>query len=342
MGGVHPIPTPSLAADPECSMCAWGLAVSFGPTINEGVDEAGRRAALAAARRAEALAPGPKESALASLALARFVPVEEPGKGGGSSGMAAVAELSPAEAFAEAATVLARRFSEDATMAALEAEAWMGTSPWRYYIEGVPKSLGSLKPGAKRALQAVDRALALDSEHPLALHLLVHLLEQLPGGGGPRCRSAADALLRQGLDSHLVHMAGHNYLRSGAYAKSVEANRQAIALDAGLSEQCLVPYVPGHNVASLMMAAMLSGRPDLALRYATPAEELSALAPTLQAVWPYPRVLVALRFGRWDDVSTEVVRVGAREHPFARVCAEYAAALPRAVAAKSLSKDVSE
>ena len=129
-------------------------------------------------------------------------------------------------------------------MAALEAEAWMGTSPWRYYAEGVPKSLGSLRPGGpRRALQAVDRALALDPEHPLALHLLVHLLEQLPGGGGPRCRAAADVLFRQGLDSHLVHMAGHHFLRSGDYALAVEANQRAMALDTGLFERLSLIHI---------------------------------------------------------------------------------------------------
>ena len=326
----------ALAADPGCSLCAWGLAASFGPTINEGIDEAGRRAAAEAARRASVLARGPAEAALAGLALARFVPAAGEGGGGGgglqgSSGGAAAPELSPAEAFAEAAAAVARRFPGDATMAALEAEAWMGTSPWRYYAEGAPKSLDSLRPGGpRRALQAVDRALALDAEHPLALHLLIHLLEQLPGGGGPRCRTAADALLRQGQDSHLVHMAGHHFLRSGDYALAVEANQRAMALDAGLFERCLTPYVPGHNVASLMWAAMLSGRPELALRHATPAEELSALAPVLQSVWPYPRALVAVRFGRWDEARSEAARVGARAHPFARVCAEYAAALAAA------------
>ena len=311
----------ALAADPGCSLCAWGLAASYGPTINEGIDESGRLAALEAARRAETLARGPGEAAMAGLALARF---DTGGKESDTPG------LVPAEAFAEHATALARRLPEDATLAAIEAEAWMGTSPWRYFQEGVPKSLDSLKPGARRALQALDRALALDAAHPLALHLLVHLLEQLPEGGGPRCRAAADALLDQGLDSHLVHMAGHYYLREGAYALAVEANRQAMALDAGMRERCLLPYVPGHNVASLMWGAMLAGQAELALRFATPAAELSVLAPTLQSVWPYPRVLVAVRFGFWSEARAEAARVGVRAHPFARVCAEYAEALAAA------------
>ena len=63
-------------------------------------------------------------------------------------------------------------------------------------------------------------------------------------------------------------MPSHTYMRIGRFADAIESSLRAIHLDTAYTKQCLVPYVPSHNVAMLVMAAMASGREVLALEHA--------------------------------------------------------------------------
>lgn len=100
-----------------------------------------------------------------------------------------------------------------------------------------------------------------------------------------------------------------------------------MAADNALAAACLEAYGPGHQIASAMFGAMYAGDASLALEHATPAQETSALGFVLQAFYPYPKVLVGARFGRWDVVDAEPLVDQAGAHPFAQSMSRYAAAL---------------
>lgn len=83
---------------------------------------------------------------------------------------------------------------------------------------------GALRPEAARAEELLRRALAIDSRHPLALHLHIHVAEAaaptLAGARGDRAAWAgralgsAEALASSGAQQgHLMHMPSHIYVR---------------------------------------------------------------------------------------------------------------------------------
>lgn len=194
--------------------------------------------------------------------------------------------------------------------------------------------------------------------HPFASHLLVHLKEVLPY---PRSAAAAPAArLLAGWpagSSHLVHMAGHLFMRTGDYHGVVDSNLAAVRADRRQEAACLSPYVasvharvpnspltlrnprryvPGHNEGMLALGAMYSGQFDLALREAGAfplhGEPRAAMAPgawaqDLHFVHPPPRAVVLARAGRWGDLEREPLDLPAGSPAFNRVVALYAAGL---------------
>lgn len=290
----------ALDADGECSLCAVGAAYARTETINEGLTDELRAEAALLAQLAQRTAVDEREAAYAVLALAGFS--------------------------AEGAAALRQARPSDATAAALHAEALMVQSKWRYY-DDASKGMEGLSALGRAALSELDAALALDPTHPLALHYLIHLLEQQPTGGGQRALAAADALASANHSTHLTHMPGHAYLRAGEYEAAIEVNLRVIKDDSALADACLEAYGPGHQVASAMFGAMYAGNAALALEYATPAAETSAFGMVLHAFYPYPRVLVASRFGRWDVVDKEPLVDQPWAHPYAQAISRYAAAM---------------
>src|SRR5207245_3260521 len=73
------------------------------------------------------------------------------------------------EAYAEAMRKVWQAHPDDADIGALTAEALMDLRPWdQWTLEGKPQ------PGTDEVLRTLDAVLAKSSQHPLALHLLIH------------------------------------------------------------------------------------------------------------------------------------------------------------------------
>ena len=328
----------ALVLDPRCSLCAWGLAYAQGPTLNHKITAEGARVAAAAAKRASDFAATDTERAYAAAISARF----------GASWAGGNATLE--REYEAAVERLAARFPADATAAALLAEAQLHPHSWAFYEGGYARpdaraypddGYASLRlyPSAAAGNATAHAAAELDEAHPLALHLLAHVYEMLPGGGTgidtsasgrptrPFALSVAQRLLAPpAMASHLTHMAGHVYLRAGLYAEANEANRRAIEADDALTAACLVPYAQLHNIASLQYGAALSAQPALALQRTQSLVQLDPWAFKLQAVHEYPTVLVAAHFGLWDVVAAE--EAPKREYqPYTRAVGHYAKAL---------------
>ena len=338
----------ALEEDDTCALCAWCVAYATGPYLNGGTTLSVLGKARTMSARALKLARTDVELAYAKAIAARYLrpdeaqardpdavdtPTEPPS---GSSAGAIVASYLREGAWVEGLSSLAKTFSADATAQSLYGESLLQNVSWRYYQNTTNPSAFTfasgvappLKPEAQLARAQVSRALALDSEHPLAMHLKIHLEEQL-AQGGPEGGIVAAADAMESIaphQAHLVHMASHIYIRSGKYMRAIEANEKAMKLDAQMRAQCMVPYAPGHQIAVLIAAGMLMGRPAV-IEQGVPTVAIEfPLAEILQALWPYPRVLVAARFGMWDVIRAEPLP-GADAHPYARVIGHYAAGL---------------
>jgi hypothetical protein len=59
----------------------------------------------------------------------------------------------------------------------------------------------------------------------------------------------------QAQNGHLLHMPSHIFVRVGQYKQAVLANKAAYDHDLTRGSQCIVPYLPEHNVNLLVYAA---------------------------------------------------------------------------------------
>jgi len=309
----------ALEHDPACAMCYWGLAYASGPFLNKVVathdvphypayGPSAHLVAQTAAQRAlelanEALQASPDSAAarrdlryITALQL-RFGPGAEPGGG----------YLEAEAAYAVAMEDIASDDPQDVDALVLAAESALNTVPWDYYTD----RHGSIKPVAAHAAGLLDRALLRSPKHPLALHLMVHLKEQLPAGRGRgkagEAELAADKLntAQPGM-GHLIHMASHMYMRVGRYGDGVRNSMLAIRRDAADSLHCLVPYGPEHNTDTIIMLASMSGEYSTALEYA--ALERSYASGRMNPMAAFPGMqwtnmfLLQTRYAMWADV----------------------------------------
>ena len=164
------------------------------------------------------------------------------------------------------------------------------------------------------------------SHHLLALHLWIHITEQSPQ---PQIGEPAADLLRDlvgtNTSSHLVHMPAHIYFRVGRYDDCIQSGRKAIAIDAEYSAKCLTPYLPSHNIALIIAAAVAKGDYDTAQEFSVPAAELNPYAAVyLPGVFPLPKELVLVRFGKWTDILETTEIPNEKAPPYLRAVSMYA------------------
>ena len=162
-------------------------------------------------------------------------------------------------------------------------------------------------------IASLDRVLAQDPDHPLALHLYIHALEA--SSNAAKAEAAADRLtdLVPG-SGHLVHMPSHIFFRVGRYNDAVEANIKAADVDEAYIAQCNAQgfypamYYP-HNIHFLWASASMQGQSALSLQSARRVVENVRVEqveqfPTIQFFRTVP-MLSLVRFGRWDDILVE-------------------------------------
>jgi tetratricopeptide (TPR) repeat protein len=284
--------------DPKCAMAEWGVAIAYGPHINNpAVSEDHAKAAFEAVKQAETLATGasPVEQALIAALVSRYaLPQPEDRK--------------PLDqAYAGAMRVVWTAYPRDPDVGALFAESLMDLRPWDLWSED-----GRALPGAEEVLATLDAVLRLDPKHPLANHLYIHAVEASKEPG--RADKAADTLrdLQPGL-GHLVHMPSHVDVRRGRWFEAIEANRKAIAADARYRaqspEQGFYRLYMAHNYHMLTYGAMMTGQSALAIETiremtrGIPAEFLKQ-NPWADGFMIMP-LEVLMRFGKWDEILAE-------------------------------------
>jgi tetratricopeptide (TPR) repeat protein len=259
------------AADPDCAMCAWGQALSRGPTQNFDIEPDQVKEAQGLAAKAQGAAQTPFEKALAQAMVARYAAKQDP-----------AAE----EKFADA-LLKASALQPDAQDLRLIAGEVLLTA-WRR---------GDHNGTAERSMALIEPILKRDPDNAAAIHYWIHATEFAgkPELALPYARRLAEIAPRA---SHLVHMASHTYLRLGYYEDAAATNAKALSVDATHAEATNLPgglgapdYY-GHNLAMGQAGALMSGDGALAVKFADDAPVAMPKSAYVQA-----RALVS--YGRY-------------------------------------------
>lgn len=291
----------AMEADPRCTMCRWGLALSLGHNINLPPTPERSEMAFTIAGKAEVLGQGapPVERALTQALSQRY---------------SRSAPMSPDEqarldlAYADAMRGVHQQFPDDPDVAVLFAEALLDLRPWDYWTpEGKPQ------PGTDEIVETLEGVLAKHPDHPGANHYYIHAVE-----AGPlrdRALPSADRLKTMVPGAgHLVHMPSHLYQQVGRYRESADANRAAVRADlqyfaeANADSTMYTMYL-AHNYLFLAYTAAGMGRKAEALEAARGAA--GAIPAPVQAMMPGTDFfltgtdVVRVRFGMWDEILAD-------------------------------------
>lgn len=282
--------------DPTCGMCYWGVALALGPNINAPMAAEAVPQAWAAVQQALALRDQetPREQAYIDAISTRYSKEGED---------RAALDL----VYAGAMQRLVERFPEDHTARTLMAEAYMDVTPWAYWNDDA-----SPAPNTQKFVAALEQVIEEQPNHPGALHLYIHAMEQFSPGKAEAVADRLGPLVP--VAGHLVHMPSHIYLRVGRYHDAVIANTKASESDEYYIAQCnaqgLYPaaYYP-HNIHFLWYSAMMEGRRELALASAHKLRdrvpmEMAKMMGSVQQFLAVPSYTY-VRFGLWDKALAE-------------------------------------
>ena len=287
--------------DPNCAMCFWGEALALGPNINVTSNgsvimaDQERLAAYEAIQKAVSLKNkvSEKERDFIDALATRY--------NGDTASPRGPLDL----AYAEAMRELSHKYPEDDDAASLFAESLMNTMPWDYWIDAY-----NPKPLTVEAIEILEKVMARNPRHPMALHLYIHAVES--SSQPERAEAAADILLDLVPGAgHLVHMPSHIYWRVGRYADASESNIMAAAVDeayiAACNAQGFYPaaYYP-HNIHFLWASSSMEGRSKVAIE----AGEKVAKNVRIEMIDQFPGVEFfktipmqsLVQFGRWEEV----------------------------------------
>ncbi|MEM7118946.1 MAG: hypothetical protein AAF614_41395 [Chloroflexota bacterium] len=306
--------------DPACAMGYWGLAYAVGPYYNitwDKMPEPLQKMALAEtfknSRQALSLIEdvSPVEAALIEAFQIRFQANQVENDD-------IFTEWN--DAYADAMRAIYAQFPEDYDVCALTAEALMVRTPWQLWdlASGLPNEEADTLEIQTILETALSRAEEQgDIRHPGLHHFYIHTMEMSPEP--EKALAVSDRLRSMMPDAgHLNHMPSHIYVLCGQYAKTIQANVDAVTAD---DKYLAIDSTPGiftvyhsHNIHFQIYGALFSGQYAEAMRAANEIEtritdealqiEAQFLANFLE--WTYsmkPHVYV--RFGKWGEIIAE-------------------------------------
>ena len=284
--------------DPESPMAWWAQALAYGPNIND-IGYSASPDALIANEKASALSNKATvlEKGLIRAMLVRY-----------SSDTTQTRERLNQD-YVDAMKKLADHYPSNADIVTLYADALMLQHPWDMWNnDGTPKAW------TPRIRSTLEKALALNSNHPGANHYYIHTLEASPYAYKALPSANRLGSLTPGL-AHMVHMPSHIYLRTGQFAKGVQINAEAIntfnqytGLFSPVTEAAFL-YL-WHNLHMKADCALLAGKYDDAIKAANDLQQaidtsFLSLPPPMgagvQYVYMTP-VFMNVRFGKWGDL----------------------------------------
>ncbi len=307
----------ALAVDPECGMCAWGVAYQMGPNINwvrrDDIKTAKQYVDYAIKHSAK-LSPRDRDL-IASLAL-RY---------GQSSGAIESVELKgemcrtgsaePAHpldsAYADRMRQLADRYPNDPDVLAIYVEAEMVATREDWWNRKTGKPAGRIGELASR----IEASLVQHPNHVGLNHYMIHSVDE--AHVAKRAEPAADRLGKLAPKSpHLLHMPSHTYAHIGRYADATRVNQQAVAADEALVKTLGEQKFSNnrdwryHNRHFQWYGAIMEGRGELALSTARAgAAHIKSDHEYGEYIRSLP-MLTLLHFQRWEAMAAEPLAKG--------------------------------
>jgi tetratricopeptide (TPR) repeat protein len=290
--------------DSSCAMAWYGQALALGPTINFGNGFRAPEEAVLDIDHGERLNSGCTDLEKDLIAAMR--------KRYSKDTTIDLKKLQ--DDYAASMKILADKYSGNADIVALYADALMLEHPWDLYdIKLQPK------PWTNEIRRVLAKALVLDSLHPGANHFMVHTVE---GSLHPE-DGLKNAEILAGLMpdvAHIVHMPSHIYIRTGNYKKGIESNYKAV--DA--YHKYLGLYAPEaegmflydiHAIHLQSACSMMAGNYRVAMSSGdalnlSVTDEFQKTPGATGNFMQYAKnfqVFTLLRFGKWEAVIKEPV-----------------------------------
>jgi tetratricopeptide (TPR) repeat protein len=265
--------------DPDCAMCFWAEAWSWGSYLNAPMSAAESPRAYAASRRALALAPAhatPIEQAFIAAMAARYVEHFDP-----------ATRVNQDRAYADAMGRVHEEFPDNLEAATFYAEALFLLEPRRG-----ARDINA--PAVQRIAGVLESVLARNIRHIGACHLYIHLTEATATPGKAEACAAFIGNAVPGA-SHLNHMPSHTWNGVGRWGDSVRANIQAWHSDQKAAVGEGFAIYPTHDLHMLAYAASMDGQGAIAIQAGADYAKLARSEMF--------HLLTLVRFGRFDEIA---------------------------------------
>ena len=263
-------------ADPDCAICYWGEAWSWGSYLNGAMTSANAPRAYHALQQALARIDNAseKEAAMIRTLEARYIEDYDPAN-----------RREQDEAYAAAMAELAADYPDDLDIQTLYADALFLLEERRGY-----RSLED--PNVIRLHGVLLGVLEKDIRHPGACHLLIHASESTPT---PEMAAPCAQFLGRSIPgaSHINHMPSHTWNEMGLWHDAVRSNTIAWHSDQKAAFNQGFSTYPTHNLTMLYYAASMGGESASAIQAAKDLAKLN----NNSAMW----AMALIRFGRFDE-----------------------------------------
>lgn len=264
-------------ADPNCAICFWGEAWSWGSYLNGAMTTADAPRALAALKKALALidSANEKEADLIRSLESRYIDNYDPEK-----------RRIQDQAYADTMAGLSRKYPNDLNIATLYADALFLLEERRGY-----RRLED--PNVIRLHDVLENVLARDITHPGACHLYVHATESTPT---PELAAPCAKFLGTSIPgaSHINHMPSHTWNEMGLWEEAVRANTIAWHSDQKAAIGRGVTIYPTHNLTMLYYAAAMGGASAFSIQASKDLAKINGNSAM--------HAMSLVRFGRYDEV----------------------------------------
>lgn len=265
--------------DPNCAICYWGEAWSWGSYLNGRMRAFEAPRAYAAIQKAVELAEDghahEKEKDFIQAMSVRYVEEYD-------SETQAVRDT----AYAMAMKEVYAKYPDDLDAGTFYGEALFLLEPRR--------GTRDLKdPDVQKLHSVLEGVLAKDIKHPGACHLYIHATESTTDPGKAEACSEFIGTSIPGA-SHINHMPSHTWNEIGRWGDAVRANIMAWHSDqkAAIGEGFAI--YPSHNLHMLAFAASMDGQSGVATQAGRDYTKLTGNNMY--------EVLTLIRFGRFDEV----------------------------------------
>ena len=288
----------SVQLDSNFAMGYWGLALAYGPNINDFGYNASPDA-LKAVYHAKILTTGVSEfeKSLIDAMQTRY------------SADSNQTRERLNELYAAAMKKVLERFPANPDGGALYADALMVQHPWDLYSKEYKSRVWT-----PEIVNTLEHVLSLYPNHPGAGHYYIHAVEASSHPEKALAVSRQLGRLMPGI-AHIVHMPSHIFIRSGYYIEGEASNREAVKRYYDYLR--LYPPVVNnsplyliHNVHMQATCANMTGNYQSSIKASMDCRNSfdSSLQSTpgylgvfVQYVYMTP-VLTQIRFGKWNDI----------------------------------------